>query len=260
MPQYNATGIVLRRIAFGETDNIITLYTRERGRVSAIAKGARRASSRTSGACEILTCARYNLAVGKSLDVVTQAEVKNAFPALRKDLTRLASGQYLAELLDKFVVDEDPHPELFTLLRASLLLLERMPEPQTAARWFELRLLDLAGYGPDLTTCSICGETVPAQGDLPDDEYALSVKQGGAVCPRHVIPHSSDDHAPLSVDAIDYLQHLNAHTVSQVRAVLAIAPPMPRTAMLARIALRRYIRWRIDSDLRSTVFLDSLNA
>ena len=260
MPHYNVTGIVLRRMAYGETDNILTIYTRELGRVSAIAKGSRRATSRTAGACEILTCARFNLASGKSLDVVTQTEIVNAFPALRKDLARLANGQYLAEILDKLVADGDPHAELFILLRSALLLLERSSDPATAARWFELRILGEVGFAPDLGCCVACGEAVPAAGNWPNEEYALSVKHGGAVCARHTSTTSSDDHAPLSPDALDFLQHVDAHDIGNIRSVLKIDPPSARTASLARNAMRRYIRWRIDSDLRSVAFLDSLTA
>ncbi|MDR3707527.1 MAG: DNA repair protein RecO [Capsulimonadaceae bacterium] len=258
MAQYNVTGIVLRRVPYGETDNIITLYTRERGRVSAIAKGARKPISRLAGACETLTCGRYNLAGGKSLDIVTQAEVKDAFPSLRKDLSRLAGAQYLAEALNHFVVEEDAHPDLFTLLRAGLLLMERADDPQTAVRWYELRLLELAGYGPDLCSCVICGETVPRDNASQTDIYALSVANGGALCTDHANPNGYEDHAALTFDALDYLQHLNAHGLEHIRAVAKIPSPSEATAGLARMALRRTIRWRIDGDLRSAPFMDSL--
>lgn len=258
MPQYNATGIVLRRLAYGETDNIVTLYTRENGRVSAIAKGARKASSRTASACEILTCARYNLASGKSLAVITQAEIKNAFPALRKDLSRLAHAQYTAELTDKFVADEDPHPQLFTLLRATLLLLERTADPATAARWFELRLLAETGFAPNLSACAACGEQVPDAAMRTDSVYALSASAGGVVCPLHAPAFSKADAPELTFDALDFLQHLSAHEIGSIRQLLDVAPPPRRSANLARLALRRYIRYRIDSDLRTLGFLDGL--
>ncbi len=259
MPQYNTMGIVLRRVAFGETDNILTLYTRERGRVSAIAKGARKAISRLAGASDILACAYYSLSTGKSLEIVVQAEIRNSFPTLRKDLVRLAHGQYMAELLTHFVAEEDPHPELFTLLRTSLLLLERIPDPDVASRWFELRLLEHLGYAPDLHACAICGNPVPGVDRGPDAVFGLTAAHGGALCEYHVRPHEIDDHSALSFDTLDYLQHLEDHSVAHVKSVAAMAPPAPFTATQARLALRRYIRYRCDSELKSLKFLDSVS-
>lgn len=257
MPQYNVTGIVLRRTLYGETDNIVTLYTRERGQIHAVAKGARKAGSRLAGASEVLACARYAVASGKSLDVITQAEVKNSFPALRKDLARLACAQYMAEVLHHFVVDEDPHPDLFSLLRASLLLMERTVDAETAVRWFELRLLDLAGYGPDFTSCGVCDAPIPGDDPSTSATFALSVESGQALCPEDAHPDGYADHCPLSFDALDYLQHLNAHGVDHLKNVARIDPPSRQTAGMVRTALRRTIRWRIDSELRSVAFMDS---
>jgi DNA repair protein RecO (recombination protein O) len=260
MPQYNTTGIVLRRLAYGETDNILTLYTLDRGRVSAIAKGARKAGSRLTGASETLACSKFSLSTGKNLETVVQAEVKNSFPGLRKDLIRLAHGQYMAELLSHFVAEDDPHPGLFTLLRTSLLLLERVKDPEVASRWFELRLLEELGYAPDLRACAVCGNPVPGESHSPDAVFGLTAAQGGALCEYHARPREIDDHSALSFDALDFLQHLEGHSIAQVRTVAAMEPPHPFTATQARLALRRYIRYRCDSDLKSVAFLDSLGA
>ena len=87
MPAYTTDAFVLRRMHFGETDNILTLYSPDRGRFSAIAKGARKAISRLSGATEVLTLTRFGLASGKSLEIVTQVEVQELVlgPAARPD-------------------------------------------------------------------------------------------------------------------------------------------------------------------------------
>src|SRR5690348_5575013 len=105
MRSYSTAALVLRRISFGETDKILTLYSRDRGRFSAIAKGARKPISRLSGATELLTLSKFGLAAGKSLEVVSQAEVRESFPLLHSDLQRLAHGLYLAELVNHSVED-----------------------------------------------------------------------------------------------------------------------------------------------------------
>src|SRR5579862_3611183 len=99
MPTYTADSLVLHRLNLGENDRILTLYTREHGKLSAVAKGARRATSRLVGATELFTQARVLLATGRSLDILTQCEIRASFPALRNDLERLARATYLCELL-----------------------------------------------------------------------------------------------------------------------------------------------------------------
>ncbi len=140
MPQYNTTAIVLRRIAFGETDNILTLMSKDHGRLSAIAKGARKPISRLSGATDLLACSKFALATGRagSLQVVVQAEVVDAFPDLHKSVAKLAHAQYFIELMLVFTAEDDPHPELYQLLLRSLRLLEKADDPDTIARWFEI--------------------------------------------------------------------------------------------------------------------------
>src|SRR5579883_1837785 len=257
MPHYNATAIVLRRLHFGETDNILTLYTRERGRISAIAKGARKPISRLSGATEALTCVRFGLATGNSMDIVTQAEVKESFPLLRHDLQRLAHGMYFAELLSHSVADEDPNPYLFDLLMTGLFLLQRINPPETGARWFELHLLEDLGYAPQLNECVYCQAPLPGQSPATA-LFALSKSQGGALCPIHAHPDTYEDHSALGHSALAYLQALNAIPIEQVSTVPSVPAPIVKAQDQARMALRRYVRYRLECELKSLDFLDSL--
>lgn len=255
MPHYNATAIVLRRLHFGETDNILTLYSRERGRISAIAKGARKPISRLSGATEALTCVRFGLATGNSMEIVTQAEVKESFPLLRHDLQRLAHGMYFAELVSYSVADEEPNPYLFDLLMSGLFLLQRINPPEIGARWFELHILEELGYAPQLGECIYC--QAPLSGDSLSG-FALSHAQGGALCPLHAHPDTYDDHSALSWESLGFLQALAAIPMEQVSSVPGVPAPLPKAQDQARLALRRYIRYRLERDLKSLDFLDSL--
>src|SRR6185312_9404470 len=97
---YSVQAVVLRRRNLAETDKIVTLFTRERGKLSAVAKGARRPQSRIAGATEPPTFVRAFMAVGQNLDLVTQCEVKEAFPQLRSDLSKLTYCGYLLELTE----------------------------------------------------------------------------------------------------------------------------------------------------------------
>ncbi len=257
MPAYSTTAIVLRRLQFGETDNILTLYSPDIGRFAAIAKGARKAISRLSGATEQLTCTRFGLATGKSLEIVTQVEVQESFSALRQDLSRLAHGLYFADLLEHSVEDHAPNPLLFDLLLCGLRQLETLTPPELAARWLEVQLLGDLGYAPNLFQCAVCQVALPS-GFSRDETFALSAGLGGALCPRHAHPESNEDHSALGMGALRLLQSLEALGPGGSEALAALPPAGPKSLDQARLALRRSLRYRLECDLKSLEFLDSL--
>ncbi|MBV9850693.1 MAG: DNA repair protein RecO [Armatimonadetes bacterium] len=257
MPAYTTDAFVLRRLHYGETDNILTLYARDRGRFSAIAKGARKAISRLSGATEVLTLTRFGLASGRSLEIVTQVEVQDSFPNLRHDLLRLAHGLYLADLVDHSTEEHAPNPLLFDLLHAGLTLLQSVTPPELVARWFEVQLLRDLGYAPNLYECAVCHAPVPGPFG-PDERFALSAALGGALCPRHARPASHDDHSGLSYEALALLQTLDAPEQGTGETLEHLALPNAKGLGEARLALRRSLRFRLERDLKSLEFLDSL--
>src|SRR5256885_1777053 len=108
MPIYKVNAIVLRRMDLGETDRILRLLTRECGRVDVVAKGARRGTSRLSGATELFTHSRMMLATGKTLDIVSQCEIRESFPPLRSNLPSLSRAAYLCELVERFMEEREP--------------------------------------------------------------------------------------------------------------------------------------------------------
>jgi DNA repair protein RecO (recombination protein O) len=254
MPDFNVQAIVLRRLQYGETDNILTLYSRERGMFSAIAKGARKAVSRLSGPSELLAYSRFSLASAKTLQVVRQAEVLNSHPPFRQNLLRLANGMYIAELLSCFVTDGDADSDLFDIFADGLQYIAESNSPARSARWFELHMLDRIGYAPVLSECTYCGINL---NPVPTGDFALSSSQGGVLCPRHARFGPTDDLSHLDHESLRLLAQLSyAATGSpELEPLLSVTDASDR---YVAAALRRYIRYRLDRDLRSVVFLDSL--
>jgi DNA repair protein RecO (recombination protein O) len=117
---YKTQAIVLRQRKLGEADKIVTLYTAHGGKVDAVAKGVRRTKSRLAGNLEPLTLGSYLLAEGRELDIVTQAETVDAFPALRDGLERISRGLYCAELVDRLTPDRAESNSIFRLLYQTL--------------------------------------------------------------------------------------------------------------------------------------------
>jgi DNA repair protein RecO (recombination protein O) len=169
--------VVLRSMRFGEADRILHLYTIDRGRVSAIAKGVRRTRSRFGGRLEPFFRLRLVLHEGRSdLLTVTSAETVAAHPRLREDAGALDSAARACDAVARLFDDGDPHAPVFHLLCNELALLDGDPANATAANQlaFRLKLLVAAGFAPQLAACATCGERQHLVG--------FSGAAGGVVC------------------------------------------------------------------------------
>jgi DNA repair protein RecO (recombination protein O) len=251
MPTYPANGLVVRRLNLGETDKILTLYTREHGKLSAVAKGARRSTSRLTGATELFTASRLLLATGRSLDIVTQCEIRDSFPGLRADLERLARATYFCELLDALSLERDAttSAEAFDLTLAALSLLQQAAESLDAiVHAYELRLLALMGYAPVLDHCVRC------ESALDRRQGGFSPSLGGALCAG--CRHHADDAVTLGVESLDLLRSL----LDLSPAALLTLRPTPRAEAEVSRALRWFVRFRSERPLKSADFLDTLRA
>jgi DNA repair protein RecO (recombination protein O) len=247
MPVYTTSAIVLRRINFGETDRIITLFSREHGKLGAIAKGARKGLSRLSAATELLAYGRYQLAEGRTLDVLSQVEIKESFPRIHSDLSKIAHSTYLAELVDKMVEERDPNPNIFDLLLSTLYLMERPNDPEKITHMFELQFMKALGYEPILDKCLRCGAP---QNDVAELYFSPSL--GGLVC--RVCGPLPEDSIPVTGEAVRAMQELISADARQVEAMQI---PPAAMSQISRI-MRWYIRYRAERELKSREFLDSL--
>jgi DNA repair protein RecO (recombination protein O) len=174
---YRTEAIVLKRTDFGEADRLLTLYTPGLGKLRAIAKGIRRPTSRKSGHLELFTHSQLLIAKGRNLDIITQAETITAFKPLRHDLLRLTYAYYVAELVDRFAEEGVDNRPLYDLLLATLGRLAEDPDPVLATRFFEVRMLGLMGYQPQLFHCVECRAPL-----TPEDQY-FDAEAGGVLCP-----------------------------------------------------------------------------
>ncbi len=251
MPNYSVTALVIHKTVLGESDLILTLFTKEEGKLSVVAKGARKPTSRFCGASELFTLSRQLLATGKSLDILNQSEILNTFTHLRFDLDRLARATYFCELLDRLTLERDPFnaEELFELTTAALSLLQSQEaDPDIVTHAYELRLLSAQGYAPVLNHCVRCGN------ELVRGQAGFSPSLGGTLCAQD--RYRAEDAVSLSADAVVILQTLAEAGTDEW---LALKPTYKVANEIAR-ALRWYIRTRADRELKSADFLDQLRA
>lgn len=184
---YKAEAVVLRSRVYGEADRILSLFTKEWGKISAIAKGVRKPTSRLRGAVQLFSHTHLVLYKGKTLDTITQGEAAEDFSFLQNDLERLAAASYCAELVDRLTLENQPLPKLFWLLLRALRALG-WGDPALVARVFEAQLLVILGYRPQLDSCVVCGQGRQASPHDSREQMAswFSIERGGVVCSRCV--------------------------------------------------------------------------
>lgn len=204
MPAVRTPALVLRGVEVFETSLVVTLFTRELGKASALAKGGRRLKSPFQGGLDLLGYSDIVLLhkASESLDLVTEAAPLERFTSLRRDLAALYAGYYVAELLADLTDSHDPHPKLFD---AAVVTLRHLGDPALRERRlfrFELACLRELGHMPALDACSHCGEEVGTGGD----SYAFGLATGGVLCPncRPGQPHVATLNGP-TLDALRVL-------------------------------------------------------
>lgn len=205
MPAEKTDAIVIRLADFSESSKVVTMFTRDFGKVAALAKGAKRLKSPFEAALDLLTESRV-VFLRKStagLDLLTEAQLISRFRPAGGDLARLYSGYYVAELLDATIQEYDPHPELYAIASDTLNSLSADGDPRLPLLHFELELLREIGHLPDFEECSLCHEpAVFGQG------ARFWVSQGGLICAQCGRPEYQ--HTEVHGGAIAALQQLLA--------------------------------------------------
>jgi DNA repair protein RecO (recombination protein O) len=202
MQSYRDDGVVLRTTKLGEADRIITLLTRQNGRVRAVAKGVRRTKSRFGARLEPFTHVDVMIHPGRSLDVISQAEVVRSYgPPLAADYPKYTAGAAMLETAERLTpVEKEPAIRQFLLLIGGLRALGEALEvpgdmesdeafdgdgedrdPRLVLDAFFLRSLAVAGYAPALTQCARCGRH-GGQGDAGTRLTAFAIGAGGMLC------------------------------------------------------------------------------
>ena len=251
MANYKANALVLRRIPLGETDKIVTVYTREYGKLSAVAKGSRKTTSRLAGATEPLMYLRALLAEGMNLDILTQCEIRESFPQIRGDFGLYLRATYACELLDKSTVERNAHgaPEAFDLLLSTLYILQRAVDPDAVIHAFELQWMAQEGYEPLLSHCVWCERPLGDEAVVA----SYSAPRGGALC-RDCAENAREDTLKLSEETRQAMLDLAGEDNARALAALKLSDPVRE--QVGRVT-REHLRYRMERDVRSTAFLDA---
>lgn len=244
---HRVEAIVLRHQDWGEADRLLWLFTREQGKLRAIAKGVRKMRSRKAGHLEPFTRVNLLIAEGKDMPIITQAEASDHYLPLRENLVRLGYAAYVVELLDRFTYEEGDHPGLFRLLAETLTRLTG-DEPAFAVRYYEIRLLDLVGFRPQLFFCAHCREAIQ-----PEDQY-FSADLGGLICPRCASKLTGV--RPISMPAVRLLRHLQRSDFQEAQRVRLTLDVDRETEQL----MQHYLTYLLERSLNTPAFLRRMRA
>ena len=233
---------MLRRAEVGEADYILTLYTPHLGKIRVVARGVRKPTSHLGGHVELFTRSKLLIARTRSLDIVTQCETQEAHRALGEDLERVAHAFYVAELLDRLTPDEQENYAVYKLFAETLTYLDSTPTPAVLQHWYELQLLGLLGYRPELQQCVVC------RTPLEPVVNAWSPAQGGVLCPACKRAAVARD---LSVTAFKVLRLMQRSPWPEVARV-RISPPVVDEI---QAAMSHYVTYVLEREPRSAIFL-----
>ena len=160
-------GLVLRRTEYNDHDVLLTILSREHGKITAKARGLKRKNSLLTAQCQLLAFAEFTLFEYRGMYTINEAATIELFHGLRNDLGKLSLGTYFAQAAEVISMEDLPNPELQSLLLNCLYALSRLNLPEMLVKSvFELRSACLAGYTPDLYGCHVCGSQKPDRFDL----------------------------------------------------------------------------------------------
>jgi DNA repair protein RecO (recombination protein O) len=243
---YQTEAIIIKKTKLGEADRILTLYTPHLGKIQAVAKGVRRPRSKLSGHLELLTYSLVSLARGKNLDTIIGSQTINSFLPIKSDLELTSYALYAIELVNQFTTDNVEDYPIFKLMFEAMEQLSQSSDKELLMRYFELHLLERAGYRPRLQQCVSCHHPLK-----PITNY-FCPGAGGTLCPNC----SQDQYFsyPLSVNGLKILRLIQDSDYSIVNR-LKINPSL--SDELEGIT-RNYIKYLLEREIKSAAWLDIL--
>lgn len=254
---YTVRAVILGRRDQGEADRVVICLA-PNGRFDYLAKGARKVRSRKAGHLELFSTTDLLISrVKGSWDIISQAEAQNLRAKLRDDFNLATYARYIAELVIRFF-ESDTEPNLYNLVDDILTRLETVAQPELLVRWFEQRLLVIAGFRPEWETCVGEREGAICRIELnprPDDRrpYGIHLERGGALCPECFTALRADGSAnALSPSALSWLIALQRKKYDEL---IAYQLPSKTARELARV-MEAYIAYYLERKPASLKYLD----
>ncbi|MBU1169248.1 MAG: DNA repair protein RecO [Proteobacteria bacterium] len=247
---YNTSAIVLRRMDYGDHDSILTLLTREKGKISVMAKNAKKSVKRFSGTLELFYVIELVIRENLRMAYMMEASVEEAFETIRSDILKTAYASYWAETVIQFMEEGVRQEGVYSLLVHSLMGLDLSLRP--AEEWsiyFQLKFLELSGHAPELSHCQVCETDVD---EIDHIRIRFDIKQGGLVCNHCGGP------SPFRID-------LSKGTIKQLIWFQKSEPGKASMVRFSKQALNEglgflevFLAFHLEKELRSLKFLKKI--
>jgi DNA repair protein RecO (recombination protein O) len=234
---------------YGESDQIVTLYTLTLGKIKGIAKGAKRSRKRFGNTLEICSYISATFFEKENLDLVrlSHCELIRPFAGLREDIAKLAWASYLIELVNALTAERIKNKALFRLLIVFLNLIDRGTLKGEIQRVFEVRLLSLLGYQPQFNHCTRC------QRGLFGERFFFGAKEGGVVCPSCAA--NLPGLLPVSLGTIKTLLLAQSIPLEKVGRISFSPQSLKESQAVLTLFLQQYL----GKELKSKKFLEQIS-
>ncbi|REK77399.1 DNA repair protein RecO [Paenibacillus paeoniae] len=242
---HRVEGIVIRSMDYGESNKIVTLLTKTNGKAGVLVRGAKKVKSRHSSLAQPFTYGEYQYFRSQGLGTLNHGEIIESHHDLRMQLDLSAYASYAAELTDRILHDDEPTVFHFEQLKACLSALDEGKDPQIVIHLYEMRILTLAGYAPELEECISCGNRV--------GPFRLSAQGGGILCGRCV---NRDPSAPVLGEGAYKLLRLFKGLDMRRLGSIAVKP---ETKQELKRVMRLLMDIQLGLQLKSRNFLDQLD-
>ena len=245
---YRSQALVLKSAPMGEAGLLVTLYTKDAGKLKAVVQGARKPTSKMVGHLEPLNMVELFLVRSRpgGIDTITQAQILESFPSLKSSLDAVSRGIYLAELVDGFGAEGSTNQELYSLLADALQFLNDSPDTELTLRYFELHLLKCSGFMPQLYRCVECRE------ELFPEKHLFSPDLGGTLCLK--CTPSGARIMRLSVQTLKVLRFIDRASLPEFSRLRIDAGLAADLKNLLSVTLKYWL----DKEIHSKTFIEHL--
>ncbi|MFA6963465.1 MAG: DNA repair protein RecO [Patescibacteria group bacterium] len=240
--QLRVRAVVLKGTNFGEADRILTVLTDRLGKIKVMAKGIRKIKSHLAGALEPFMLVDLQLHEGKTFYIVTGAAIERPFHSLHENFGKVGQAFYFGELVDRFIEERQKIPEIFQLFENGLEQIE-IGIRSIVLRGFELKIVEYAGFKPELNNCVHCKEKI-----APGENFWDSV-EGGIICTNcQKIHHHGERIGDEAVKLLHFFERSDLGTISRLKLAESAEKEVEKI-------LANYVGSILERELKSKIFL-----
>ena len=245
MPLFTTHAIVIRSLNYGESDKIITFFTKDFGKLKGIAKGARRSRKRFQNAFGLFSHLRLIFFDKEGLGLVRaeSCDILHSFPKIKEDLQKILYGNYYLELVNEMAGEREANREAFELLLSFLLSLEEASLQEEPLRIFEIRMLSLFGYRPNMRRCDLCKKDWEDLKEIP--VVFFSLERGALIC--EPCSKMRNNLIPLSLGTARLIEKISQTELSKVERLRFTLQALSESREL----LPKFISYQLGKELKS---------